>query len=56
MKKSKVKIISMIMLILSTYIIGFFSLNSDKALAATLQDSLNITAYTAEKAQVGEHH
>lgn len=53
MKKSKVKIISMIMLILSTYIIGFFSLNSDKALAATLQDSLNITAYTAEKSPGG---
>ncbi|MFQ7233480.1 MAG: hypothetical protein ACLRPU_01300, partial [Enterococcus hulanensis] len=53
MKKSKVKIISMIMLILSTYIIGFFSLNSDKALAATLQDSLNITAYTAEKSLGG---
>lgn len=44
----------MIVLILSTYIIGFFGLNSDKNLAATtLQDSLNITAYTAEKSPGG---
>ncbi|MGO3601654.1 MAG: hypothetical protein ACTIOD_14210 [Enterococcus faecalis] len=51
MKKNRIKVLSMIVLILSTYIIGFFGINSDKALAATLQDSLNITAYTAEKAQ-----
>ncbi|WP_413537952.1 hypothetical protein [Enterococcus malodoratus] len=54
MKKNRIKVLSMIVLILSTYIIGFFGLNSDKNLAATtLQDSLNITAYTAEKSPGG---
>lgn len=43
------KVLSMTVLIISTYIIGLFGLNSDKASAETLQDNLVITNYYAEK-------
>ncbi|MGK0606933.1 hypothetical protein [Enterococcus gilvus] len=49
MKKRKMKVLSMTVLIISTYIIGLFGLNSDKASAETLQDNLVITNYYAEK-------
>lgn len=48
-KKSKMNVVAMLILMLSTYIVVFFNLNSDKALAATLQDNLEITDYYAEK-------
>jgi hypothetical protein len=48
-KKRKMKVLSMTVLIISTYIIGLFGLNSDKASAETLQDNLVITNYYAEK-------
>lgn len=47
-KKGKLKVLSMLVLIF-TYIIVFLNLNPSKALAATLQESLEITDYYAEK-------
>lgn len=48
-KKSRSRIFFMLVLILSTHVIGLFSINPGKALAASLQDNLTITNYVAEK-------
>lgn len=53
MKKNKIRIFFVVLLLLSTYIVAFFGIGSGKVLAATLQDSLNITNYTAEKLDGG---
>ncbi|GCF93804.1 hypothetical protein NRIC_16950 [Enterococcus florum] len=49
MKKQRIKVLSMVILLLSTFIVGIFGVHPKKALAADWTSEINITDYIVEK-------